>query len=179
MRKAAFLDRDGIINQDLSYVSEICDFNFKKGIFNLLRILNLKGYVIFIVTNQSGIARGFYTETQYSKLTNYYINILKKVGIEIKDILHCPHHPNFSKPPLDKCYCRKPKPGLFLKIKENHNINMKNSIAIGDSMRDLEAAFNSGINKRFLITNKKIESKYETNIFCSLEECSEFISENL
>ena len=121
MKKGAFLDRDGIINEDLGFVSDIRNFNFKVGIFNLLRILSQKGYMIFIITNQSGIARKYYSEQKYHKLTNYYKKILENLGIRIQDIYHCPHHPEFSKPPFDKCFCRKPKPGLFLKIKNYHS----------------------------------------------------------
>ena len=175
MNKGAFLDRDGIINEDLSFVSDIRNFNFKVGIFNLLRILSQKGYMIFIITNQSGIARKYYSEQKYHKLTNYYKKILENLGIRIQDIYHCPHHPEFSKPPFDKCFCRKPKPGLFLKIKNKYRINMQESLSIGDSSRDLEAAFYAGIKERYLINKKKINSKYASNNFLSLNDCSKFI----
>ena len=175
MNKGAFLDRDGIINEDLAFVSDIRNFNFKVGIFNLLRILSQKGYMIFIITNQSGIARKYYSEQKYYKLTNYYKKILENLGIIIQDIYHCPHHPEFSKPPFDKCFCRKPKPGLFLKIKNKYRINMQESLSIGDTSRDLEAAFYAGIKERYLINKKEINSKYASNNFLSLNDCSKFI----
>jgi len=175
LNKGAFLDRDGIINEDLAFVSDIRNFNFKVGIFNLLRLLSQKGYMIFIITNQSGIARKYYGEQKYQKLTNYYKKILENLGIRIQDIYHCPHHPEFSKPPFDKCFCRKPKPGLFLKIKNKYRINMQESLSIGDTSRDLEAAFYAGIKERYLINKKQINTKYASNNFLSLNDCSKFI----
>lgn len=175
--KAAFLDRDGVINEDLSYVHKKTNFIFKKGIFKLLNLLCDKKYLIFIITNQSGIARGIFTENEYNKLTNYYVSILENLGIKIKMIYHCPHHPDFSEQPFDICQCRKPKPGLFLKAQQEYNIDMHKSLAIGDSLRDLEAAYFSGIKKRILLSRKEIKSKYITNSFNNISECSKYILE--
>ena len=94
--KAAFLDRDGVINIDYEYVGKKEDFKFKEGIFELLKFLQNKGYKLFIVTNQSGIARGYYSEDDFHKLMNHMINELKKKDIEIMDYTHCPHHPDIT-----------------------------------------------------------------------------------
>ena len=170
--KGAFLDRDGVINEDNYYVYEKRNFIFKNGIFDLLRNLTKNNFLIFIITNQSGIARGYFTEAQYNKITKYYKSILMSEGIKIKAIYHCPHHPDFSKVPFDNCDCRKPKPGLFLKAKEKYNINMKESIAIGDSLRDLQAAYYASIKKRILLSTDNISSEFITHRFANIKECS-------
>ena len=173
--KVAFLDRDGVINEDLNYVHKKDKFIFKKGIFKLLNLLSKENYLIIIITNQSGIARGIFTEIEYKKLTKYYLSILKKNGIQILDIYHCPHHPEYSDPPFDDCSCRKPKTGLFINAKIKHNVDMYNSLAIGDSLRDLEAAYFSGIRKRILISEKDLNSEFITHRFENISECSKYI----
>ena len=172
--KAVFLDRDGIINKDFSYVYERSNFIFNEGIFDLLRIFQKNKFLIFIITNQSGIARGIYSEKQYNQITNYYKNILKNLGIRITGIFHCPHHPDFSENPFSDCNCRKPKPGLFLKVQKKYNINMVESIAIGDSLRDLEAAYLSGIQERIFINSISQESEYISMRFETVKECAKY-----
>ena len=170
--KGAFLDRDGVINKDNCYVYEKTNFIFKNGIFDLLRKLIKNNFLLFIITNQSGIARGYFTEAKYNQITQYYKSILINEGIQITAIYHCPHHPDFSKVPYDNCNCRKPKPGLFLKAKEKYNINMKESIAIGDSLRDLQAAYYASIKKRILLSKDNLDSKFITHRFSNIKECS-------
>ena len=172
--KAVFLDRDGIINKDFSYVYERKNFIFNEGVFDLLRIFEKNKFLLFIITNQSGIARGIYSEKQYHQITDYYTNILKSLGIGISGIFHCPHHPDFSKNPFSNCNCRKPKPGLFLKVQKKYKINMVKSIAIGDSLRDLEAAYLSGIKKRIFINTISQESSYVTMHFKTVKKCANY-----
>ena len=145
--KAVFLDRDGVINEDYGYVFKIEDFKFKDGIFELLKLLQNKGYKLFVVTNQSGIARGFYTIEDFKKLSDYMINELKKRGIEIMDIKYCAHHPDFT----GECECRKPKPGMILDLAKQYNIDLSSSILIGDKESDIKAAINAGIKKTFKV----------------------------
>ena len=147
MIKAAFLDRDGVINEDFGYMGKIEDFEFKEVIFELLKLLQDLGFNLFIVTNQSGIARGYYTEDDFYNLTQWMIEEFKKKGIEIKDIRFCPHHPDIT----GECECRKPKPGMILDLAKKYGIDLKNSIMIGDSKRDIEAAINAGIKNRYLV----------------------------
>ena len=147
--KAAFLDRDGVINEDLGYVGKIENFKFKDGIFELLKLLQDLGYTLFIVTNQSGIARGCYTEEDFYNLTQWMIEEFKKRGIEIKDIRFCPHHPDIT----GECECRKPKPGMILKLANKYNINLAKSIMIGDKESDIKAAQNAGIKRSYLVDN--------------------------
>lgn len=135
--KAVFLDRDGTINVDHGYVYKIEDFEFLPGAIDALRILQDKGYLLIIITNQSGIARGYYTEDDYDMLTKYMLNELKKEGINIADVFHCPHLPDakVEKYRVD-CDCRKPKLGLFEQAVRKWNIDLAQSYAVGDKARD-------------------------------------------
>lgn len=176
--KGAFIDRDGVINHDYGYVHKIKDFNFCKGVFEALRDLVKLDFKIIIITNQSGIARGIFTEKQYKLLNNFMLETLKAENINIEATYHCPHHPNYSLPPLNNCECRKPKPGLFKKALQEHNLSPYDSIAIGDNERDLIAAKLSGISKRFYINNDLSDiprnSLYDFR-FKSLLECTKYL----
>ena len=160
--KVVFLDRDGVINIDYGYVGSIDRFKFKEGIFELLRFLQKKGFTLFIVTNQSGIARGYYKENDFHNLMKYMINELKKRDIEIKDYNFCPHHPDIT----GECECRKPKPKMILDLAKKYNINLDNSIMIGDSLSDIKAAKNAGIKKNYLVKDSLFEilEKIKENI---------------
>lgn len=145
-KKAIFLDRDGVINEDFGYVSKIKDFHFIDGVFDALRGFLELGYELFIVTNQSGIGRGYYTLEDFEKLNNYMLEIFKKEGIEIKKVYFCPHSPE------DNCDCRKPHPGMILKALDEFQINPKLSVMIGDKASDIEAGENAKIAKTYLIS---------------------------
>lgn len=141
--KALFLDRDGIVNIDYGHVYRIDDFKFTDFIFDLCKKYQNEGYLIFIITNQAGIGKGLYTEQDFFTLNNYMLNEFNKKGINITKVYYCPHKPE------DDCDCRKPKPGMFLKAINEFNIEPKESIAIGDKLTDLEAAYNAGIKKLY------------------------------
>ena len=175
--KAAFLDRDGVINYDNGYVHKLKDFTFCEGIFEGLKTLLELNFILIIVTNQSGIARGIFTEKEYKKITDFMLEIFNNHGIKITKIYNCPHHPLFSNKDFSDCNCRKPKPGLFLQASKEYNIEMDKSIAIGDSERDLLAAKNAGINKRYLITknNNLFKENLVTSYHESLLECAKYI----
>ncbi|HEG5083774.1 TPA: D-glycero-beta-D-manno-heptose 1,7-bisphosphate 7-phosphatase [Campylobacter fetus] len=143
--KAVFLDRDGVINKDLGYVSKIDDFEFCDGIFEALRGFLKLGFALFIVTNQSGIGRGYYTSDDFLNLTKFMLDEFKKEDIYIKKVYYCPHSPE------ENCDCRKPKPGMILKALSEFDINLKNSIMIGDKNSDMLAANSAGINNFYLI----------------------------
>jgi D-glycero-D-manno-heptose 1,7-bisphosphate phosphatase len=108
------------------------------------------------VTNQSGIARGYYTENDFNKLTRWMIKEFKKREIEIKDVRFCPHHPDVT----GECECRKPKPGMILDLAKRYGIDLKNSIMIGDSARDIDAAKNAGIRKTYLVESSLFDIIY-------------------
>ena len=142
--KALFLDRDGTINVDYGYVGAVDKFEFIDGIFDFCQTAQSLGYKIIVITNQSGIARGYYTVDDYNRVTKYMCDEFLKHGIKITDVLYCPElsGPN-----------RKPAPGLFIIARDKHNIDMTKSMSVGDKERDLEAARTAGVLKNFLFEN--------------------------
>ena len=142
--KALFLDRDGTINVDYGYVGSIDKFKFIDGIFEFCKIAQSLDYKIIVITNQSGIARGYYTVDDYNKVTKYMCDEFMKHGIKITDVFYCPElsGPN-----------RKPAPGLFIAARDKYNIDMAKSVSVGDKERDLEAARAAGVLKNFLFQN--------------------------
>jgi len=144
-KKTIFLDRDGVINREVQYLYKIDDFEFIDGIFDACLYFQNLGYVIIIITNQSGIARKYYTESDYQTLTKWMLRQFENNGIEILNVFHCPHGPKST------CECRKPKPGMLLKAKTKHNIDMEKSWMIGDKERDIIAANSAGINHTILV----------------------------
>jgi D-glycero-D-manno-heptose 1,7-bisphosphate phosphatase len=144
--KALFLDRDGIINVDSGYVHKIEDFVFVDGLHKLLKSYQEDGYKLIVVTNQSGIGRGYYTEEDYMGLTEHMVNELLKKDIKIEAVYHCPHSPQ------DKCSCRKPRSGMFMAAKKDHKLDMKNSIMIGDKDSDMVAAKSAKVGSRILVS---------------------------
>ncbi|MCL2473418.1 MAG: HAD family hydrolase [Alphaproteobacteria bacterium] len=141
MNKALFLDRDGTINIDYGYIHRIEDFKFIDGIFELCSEAQKKGYKIIIITNQSGIEKGYYTEADYEVTTKYMVDAFADKGIEITDIYYCPFMNHED---------RKPSPNMFLKAIKKHDIDAKQSISAGDRERDIEAAERAGVGKNFL-----------------------------
>ncbi len=138
-KKAIFFDRDGVINEDPPhYVHKIQDFRFIGDVFKTLKVLKKRGFLIFIITNQSGVARGYYGEKEVIILNNYLIKELKKRKIYLDGISYCPHHPNAAiKKYKLNCFCRKPKPGMILKLAEEKKINLSKSWVIGDKISDI------------------------------------------
>jgi D-glycero-D-manno-heptose 1,7-bisphosphate phosphatase len=164
VRKVLFLDRDGVINVDKGYVYKIEDIEFIDGIFDLCKTYQDKGYEIIIITNQAGIARGYYTEEDFIKLMDWMKKKFEKRGINILDVFYCPHHPDFT----GECSCRKPKPGMILEAAKKYNIDLKSSVLIGDKISDIEAGKRAGISKLYLLNSKYVKS-YEKS-FNSLKE---------
>ncbi len=150
MQRACFLDRDGVINVDEGYVGTIERFHFIPGIFEALQKLQQRGFKLIVVTNQSGIARGYYSHEEYERLTRYMLEKFAKRGIEIMAVYHCPHHPD------ENCDCRKPKPGMIVRAAREHNIDLASSWLVGDTMKDIEAAQRAGIKNMVLLDNKRL-----------------------
>ena len=158
--KTIFLDRDGVINKDTNYLFRIEDFEFISGVFEACNYFKILGYKIIIITNQSGIGRGYFTSNDFLIINQWMIEQFKKNGVTILDIFHCPHLPE------SKCDCRKPKPGMFIKAKNKYDINMDKSWMIGDSERDIKAANLAGIKKTILVrSGSKINDSKSNAMF--------------
>lgn len=154
MSKALFLDRDGVINKEKNYLYKIENFEFIDGVFETCKYFQEKGYLIIIITNQAGIARGKYTEDDYQILTDWMIKEFEKKDIKISKVYHCPHHPDFS----GECECRKPNPGMIIQAQKDFDIDLSQSILVGDKNSDIEAGINAGIKMNYLVeTGHKID----------------------
>lgn len=164
-RKALFLDRDGIINIDKKYIYKIQDFEFCDGIFELCRYFLAQKYLLFVATNQSGIARGYYTQEDFFKLCDFMLNEFLKENIKIDKIYHCSH--------LEGCECRKPKAGMLLKAREEFDIDMDNSIFIGDNLSDMQAGKNAQIGTLCLVNEEEKEGDFFRQ-FKNLNELLDF-----
>lgn len=150
--KAVFFDRDGVLNEDVAYLYKIADLRWVEGAREAVAYLTQLGYKIFIVTNQSGIARGYYTVDEMQQLHEYMQREIAAAGGKIEKIYYCPHHPEGSVAEYAcTCDCRKPKPGMILNALAEYDIDKEQSFLIGDSKRDVEAAEAAGI-KGYLFT---------------------------
>ena len=151
-RKAAFLDRDGVINVDTGYVGRWEDFQFAPGAIAMLQRLAGEGYLLIVITNQSGIARGLYSEDDYQQLTRRYRDELARQGVDLAAVYHCPHHPEGIVAEFARaCDCRKPAPGMILRAIREHDLDPASSMLIGDSERDLEAGRAAGVGRLLLV----------------------------
>ena len=162
---ALFLDRDGVVNVEKNYLHRVEDFEFIDGIFELCSRYQQRGFLIVIVTNQSGIARGYYSEADFAALTAWMVGEFEKRGIRIANVYHCPHHPEIS----GECRCRKPEPGMFLDAAGELGIDLGNSVLVGDSERDIVAAHRAGLKETYLFSTDAKESA-ATKIISSLRE---------
>ena len=170
--KVIFLDRDGVINKEVKYLYKSGDFDFIDGTFETCKQLQAYGYQLIIITNQSGISRGYYSEKDFKSLTKWMLENFSKQGVNILDVFFCPHGPNSS------CECRKPKPGMLLTAQEKYNINMENSWMIGDKEEDLIAAKKAGVNNTILVRSGHTideQTPYAEYIMHSIKEIVEVI----
>ena len=144
--KAAFFDRDGVLNVDKSYLYKIEDFEWIDGAKEALAYLTQQGYTVFVVTNQSGIARGYYTVDDMDKLHDFMAQQVAAAGGKIEKFYYCPHLPEGKIAEYAvECDCRKPKPGLILRAFEEYDIDKDAAFLIGDKPRDVESAEAAGI----------------------------------
>ncbi|MDR9424085.1 MAG: D-glycero-beta-D-manno-heptose 1,7-bisphosphate 7-phosphatase [Marinobacter sp.] len=153
--KAVFLDRDGVINVDHGYVYRKKDFEFVDGIFEACRHFQDQGYLLIVVTNQSGIARGMYTEDDFQALTEWMVERFREEGVEIARVYHCPHHPKFGPEETRDCECRKPKPEMINRGLKEFELDPARCIMIGDKPSDREAADRAGIGETILVDYRK------------------------
>lgn len=166
-KKALFLDRDGVVNVEKNYLYKVEDFEFIEGIFELCKHYADLGYLIFIVTNQSGISRAYYSKKDFDILTDWMIGEFKNYGIVISKVYYCPHHPDTS----GNCSCRKPEPGMILNAKREFNLDLSRSLIVGDKERDIEAGMNAGMKETYLFDeNNEIQSSKATKIVSKLND---------
>lgn len=163
MNKAVFLDRDGTINVEKNYLYKIDDFEFLPRALDGMKMLCDAGYLLIIITNQSGIARGYYTEKDYEKLTDHIRQECADHGVKLADVLYCPHLKGATVPEYDcECDCRKPATGLFKQAIEKYDIDLSESYAIGDKMRDLTICNDAGC--RGYLIGRKDDTESSENI---------------
>ncbi|WP_034474309.1 D-glycero-beta-D-manno-heptose 1,7-bisphosphate 7-phosphatase [Aestuariibacter salexigens] len=169
MKKALFLDRDGVINVDHGYVSQPEQIDFVQGIFALCQRFKQQGFEIIVVTNQSGIGRGYYTEREFLQLMQWMRTQFAQQGCAIDAVYFCPHHPTRATGQyLQTCTCRKPAPGMFLQAQQEHQLDMTNSLMIGDKASDMQAANQAGVGRRILLSGGDVSGEH-TEQYSSLD----------
>jgi D-glycero-D-manno-heptose 1,7-bisphosphate phosphatase len=152
MRRAAFLDRDGVINVDHGYVFRREDFRFVPGTLAACAQLHGQGLALVVVTNQSGIGRGLYGEDDYRRLTEWMRAEFAAAGAPLAGVYHCPHHPQALLPQYRRaCDCRKPAPGMLLAAARELALDLGRSVLFGDKASDIEAAVAAGVPQRVLL----------------------------
>jgi len=169
--KAVFVDRDGTINANLGYIDDPNDLKIYPSVAKGIKILKENGFKIIVITNQSGITRGYFSEEILEKVHQKMKNELSKKGASIDAIYYCPHHPN------DGCNCRKPNTGLFQQAIRELNIDVKRSFIIGDRMLDVEAGYKIGCKTVLVPENKeKVEKEMEESNIEPDYICDDFYS---
>lgn len=146
VRPAVFFDRDGVLNHDTGYTHRIEDLRWIDGAVDAIRLCNESGWLVFVITNQSGVARGYYDEAAVGRFHDAMRTDLATRGARIDDIRYCPHHPAGSVPGYDRdCGCRKPAPGMLLDLMAAWPVDRARSVVIGDRTSDLEAGRAAGL----------------------------------
>ena len=155
MTSAVFLDRDGVINVDHGYVSTWERFEFLPGVPDALRALQDAGYLLIVVSNQSGIGRGYYCEADVESLNQAVSQHLgSTVGVTLSEFYHCPHHPTEAAGEFRRqCDCRKPAPGMIRQAVLDHGIDLKTSLLVGDKDSDIEAGRAAGVTRLFKVVD--------------------------
>jgi len=152
--KAVFLDRDGVINVDKGYLSRWEDFEFLPGAVDAMRRFVQAGYALVIVTNQSGLARGYYSVAQYEERASRIKGYLEQRGVHITGMYYCPHYKDGIIEELSiQCECRKPAPGMLLKAQSDYGLDMAHSILVGDKISDIQAANAAGVGRSYLVVS--------------------------
>lgn len=145
-RPAAFLDRDGVLNVDTGYIYRMESFIWIEGAKEAVRLLNQRGYWVFVVTNQSGVARGYCQEADVQRLHDWINEDLSRIDAHIDAFYYCPHHPEaLIESYRQVCDCRKPAPGMILKAMREWPVNRSESFLIGNKEEDLAAADHAGV----------------------------------
>lgn len=152
-RRAVFMDRDGTISEEIGYVNHPSRYRVFPFAAEAVRLLNESGWLAILVTNQAGVARGYFTEDLITEVHSLLTSELERAGSRLDAIYYCAHHPSVGEPPYRvDCDCRKPKPGLILRAAEAFDIDLAGSWMIGDRHSDIVLAHNAGVRSAFVMT---------------------------
>jgi D-glycero-D-manno-heptose 1,7-bisphosphate phosphatase len=183
--RAAFIDRDGVINEERNYVYRIEDFVLLPGVVEGLTLLRDAGFLLIVVTNQSGIAKGYYKLADMERLHDHMRSTLAGNGLKIDAIYFCPHHPLGSVSGLDvDCPCRKPAPGMLLQAARDFDIDLKSSVLIGDKLSDVEAGQLAGVGRTVIVESGhalELNARWQAdlvapNLMSAARALTEFVS---
>ena len=176
---ALFLDRDGVVNQEIGYLYRPEDVRWVDGIFSLARTARQKGYRLIIVTNQSGIARELYTTAEFEALMGWIAAEFRAEGAPLDGVYHCPYHPvhgvgSWRREHED----RKPGPGMLLRAAREHGLDLSRSLLVGDRCSDIGAAHAAGLRQAFLLRGTEAgPCDGEATVIASLKEVEAFLCE--
>jgi D,D-heptose 1,7-bisphosphate phosphatase len=173
--KAIFLDRDGTLNEDPGYLGDPEQVILLPTVGDALNILkNQLNFLLIVVSNQSGVARGLITEEEVKKVNNRLNELLADFNVKIDDFYYCTAHPDFSS--AEECECRKPSPKMILDASEKYNIDLSKSYLIGDNISDIESAMNAGCKSVLVKTGYGMET---INVLQKQNKFPSFVAENL
>ncbi len=145
-RRAVFMDRDGTISEEVGYVNHLSRYRLLPNALEAIRLLNRAGFLAIVTTNQSGVARGYFSEALVDQVHDRLRGLLGEAGARLDAIYYCPHHPNEGEPPFRAdCDCRKPRPGMIRRAARDHDVDLSRSYAIGDTRADIEAGAAAGV----------------------------------
>jgi D-glycero-D-manno-heptose 1,7-bisphosphate phosphatase len=157
-----FFDRDGTLNTELDFISRPGELQLIPNAARAIREANEFGIKVFVITNQSGIARGLFTETDLVAIHQKLVTVLAHEGARVDAIYYCPHHPEYGKTPYKKaCSCRKPKPGMLKKAGREHGIKLSHSFVIGDRFIDMQAGKAAGCRTGLVLTGYGVVEREE------------------
>lgn len=151
MNRALILDRDGVINREKDYVWRAEEFEFLPGVFEALREASSMGYLIIIITNQAGIARGYYSEEDFHKLTEWMLHKFRDHGVEVTAVYFDPYHPEGVGKYKKESLRRKPNPGMIFEAARDHHLDLQRSVLVGDKLSDVVAGRRAGVGQLFLV----------------------------
>lgn len=178
IKRALFLDRDGVVNVNHGYVHKIRDFDFIDGIFDLVLTATELGYLVIVITNQAGIGRGLYTEADFHALSEWMCRKFELIGATIDRVYFSPFHPTAGLGKyLKDDFSRKPNPGMILEAELDFDIDLKSSVLIGDNVSDIKAGLAAGVGKNILLSPEGSQNDTGLNFLqvSSLDEASFFL----
>lgn len=175
-KKALFLDRDGVVNLEKGYVHRAEDFHFTDGVFETCKAFREAGYLVVVVTNQSGIGRGYYTEEDFRRLSGWMREEFAKRGAALDGIYFCPHHPEEGVGKYrTHCQCRKPAPGMLLEAADDLGIDLESSVLVGDKDSDIEAGLRAGVGRNYLVRPGRESEEENTKATKVLENLGDLL----